>query len=120
MDFRGLDSSVILILRAGIPRPIGDFPEILSQAMLVGMMSVGRSGGLQKAHRIENACWRLWNLEQMASKSPKCEQPGIRTDAATTTTSTIIIINYYYYYYNYNYNYYNYNYNYNNNNNNYY
>ena len=43
-DFRGLDSSVILILRGGIPRPIGDSPEDLSQAMFVGIMLVGRLG----------------------------------------------------------------------------
>ena len=44
MDLIGFDSSIILILRAGIPRPIGDFPEGLSQAILVGMMLVGRLG----------------------------------------------------------------------------
>ena len=43
-DFRGLDSSIILNLRGGIPRPIEDFPEGLSQAMLVGIMLVGRLG----------------------------------------------------------------------------
>ena len=37
MDFRGFDSSRILMLRVGIPRPIGDFPESLSQAILVGV-----------------------------------------------------------------------------------
>ena len=47
MDFRGFDSSIILILRGGIPRPIGDFPESLSRAMLVGVMLVGRWGVLQ-------------------------------------------------------------------------
>ena len=36
VDFRGFDSSIILIPRGGIPRPIADFPESLSQAMLVG------------------------------------------------------------------------------------
>ena len=36
VDFRGFDSSTILILRGGILRPIGDFPESSSQAMLVG------------------------------------------------------------------------------------
>ena len=36
VDFEGYDSSIILILRGGIPRPIGDFPESLSQAMLAG------------------------------------------------------------------------------------
>ena len=44
MDFRGSDSSIILSLRGGIPMPIGDFPESLSQAMLVGVMLVGRWG----------------------------------------------------------------------------
>ena len=44
MEFRGFDSSVILILRGLIPRPIGDFPEDLSQAMLVGIMLVRRLG----------------------------------------------------------------------------
>ena len=42
MDFRGFDPSIILSLRGGIPRPIGDFPESLTQSMLVGVMLVGR------------------------------------------------------------------------------
>ena len=44
VEFEGLDSSIILILRGGIPRSIGNFPESLSQAMLVGTMLVGRLG----------------------------------------------------------------------------
>ena len=36
VDFRGFDSGIILILRGGILMAIGDFPESLSQAMLVG------------------------------------------------------------------------------------
>ena len=44
VDFRGFDSSIILIVRGGIPRPIGKFPESLSQATLVGIMLVGRLG----------------------------------------------------------------------------
>ena len=44
VDFKGFDSSIILILRGEILRPIGDFPESLSQALLVGVMLVGRSG----------------------------------------------------------------------------
>ena len=44
MDFRGFDSSIILNLRGGIPRTIGNFPESLSHAILVGTMLVGRSG----------------------------------------------------------------------------
>ena len=39
-DFRGFDSIRILILRGGIPRPMGDFP----QAILVGLIVIGRFG----------------------------------------------------------------------------
>ena len=44
VNFRGFDSSIISFLRGGILRPIGNFPEILSQAMLAGIMLVGRLG----------------------------------------------------------------------------
>ena len=44
MDFRGFDSIIILILRGGILMSIGDFPESLSQSILVGIILVGRSG----------------------------------------------------------------------------
>ena len=44
LDVRGFDSSIFLISRGGIPRPTGDFPESLSQAILVGIMLVGRLG----------------------------------------------------------------------------
>ena len=40
VDFRGFDSSIILILRGGILTCIGNIPESLSQAMLVGVMLV--------------------------------------------------------------------------------
>ena len=44
LDFRGFDSGRILIIRRGIFVSIGDFPESLSQAILVGIMLVGRLG----------------------------------------------------------------------------
>ena len=44
MDFRGFDPSIILILKGGIPMPIGDFPESLTQAIVVGIMLVGGLG----------------------------------------------------------------------------
>ena len=44
MDLRGFDSNTILTIRGEIPRPIGDLPESLSQAMLVGTMLVGGLG----------------------------------------------------------------------------
>ena len=44
LDFRGFVSSRILILRGGILLSVGDFPESLSQAILVGRLLVGRLG----------------------------------------------------------------------------
>ena len=49
LDFRGLDSSRILILRGGILMSIGNFPEIVSQPVLAGMILVGRLGVLHRA-----------------------------------------------------------------------
>ena len=54
VGFRGFDSSVVLILRGGIPRPTGNFPESLSQAMLVGCnvsREIGRTGHAGSARR---------------------------------------------------------------------
>ena len=50
VNFRGFDSSMILNLRGEIPRPTGDLPESLSQAMLVGCnvsREIGRRRGFQ-------------------------------------------------------------------------
>ena len=44
LDFRGFDSSTILIWRGGIPRSIGQFPESSSQGILVGIILVERLG----------------------------------------------------------------------------
>ena len=44
VDFRGFDSIIILVLRGEILMSIGDFPESLSQAMLVGVMLVEKLG----------------------------------------------------------------------------
>ena len=44
VDFGGFDSSIMLFLRGGILMSIGNFPESLSRAMLVGIMLVGRLG----------------------------------------------------------------------------
>ena len=41
VDFGGCDASTVLISTGGILMSIGDFPESLSRAMLVGTMSVG-------------------------------------------------------------------------------
>ena len=44
LDFRGFDSSRILILRGGILMPRGHFQYCLSQQTLVGIVVVGRLG----------------------------------------------------------------------------
>ena len=41
VDFKGFDSSIILIQRGGILMSIGKLPESLSQAMLAGIILVG-------------------------------------------------------------------------------
>ena len=41
VDFRGFDSSTILIYRGGILMSMGDLPESLSRAMLAGILLVG-------------------------------------------------------------------------------
>ena len=44
VDFGGFDSSIMLFLRGGILMSIGNFPESLTQAILVGVMLIGRLG----------------------------------------------------------------------------
>ena len=45
MGFRVFDSSIILILRGGIIMSIGNFPEVLSQAILRVLDNVSREIG---------------------------------------------------------------------------
>ena len=60
MDFGGFDSSIILSLRGGILMSIGDFPECLSQAILVRIILVGKSGVIGNAGHVEpGACNRM-------------------------------------------------------------
>ena len=47
LDFRGFDSSILLILRVGILMSIGDFPEMLSHKVLVGRLRVVPVGHIQ-------------------------------------------------------------------------
>ena len=44
LNFRGFDSSRILIVRGGMLMPIGNFPEIMSQGILAGIILAGRLG----------------------------------------------------------------------------
>ena len=51
IDFKGLDSSIILILRGGMLVSIEDFLGSLSQTILVGIILVGRLGVRRSAAR---------------------------------------------------------------------
>ena len=44
LDFRGFDSSIILIVRGGILMSKGNLPQSLSQQILAGRILVGRLG----------------------------------------------------------------------------
>ena len=55
LDFRGFGSSRIVILRVEIPRPIGSLPESLSQAILAGIILVGRLG-VEREDYCSDAC----------------------------------------------------------------
>ena len=56
LDFRGSDSSIILVLRGGFPSPIGKLLVSLSQAILVGIILVGR---LDVPHRACLCCRQM-------------------------------------------------------------
>ena len=80
LDFRGFDSSVISNLRGGISRLIGNFPESLSHAILVGIilgpslrLEIGRSsrrplrkGGWWELGRPAVSVWgEVWRVRRV-------------------------------------------------------
>ena len=99
VDFGRFDSTAILNLRGEIPRPIGDFPETLCQAMLVGIMLVGRLG--------VRGSQGIGGCKQQLVRSCFTPNPlhGPSCGPICKITITIIIITiyvyyvYYYYYY---------------------
>ena len=67
VDFRGFDSSVIIIIGGEHLISTGDFPESLSQAMLVGVMLVGIKDHHQLLHGspvLKNTCVRQVVLDK--------------------------------------------------------
>ena len=70
LDFGGLDSSRILILRGGILRSVGNLPESLSQGILLGIILVGRLGvseGRARRHVLPRAIPTPLRAEQKGS-----------------------------------------------------
>ena len=57
LDLRGFDLSRILTLRCGIRMSLGNFPEILSQAILEGLILVGRLGVSGQPLAVEPGLW---------------------------------------------------------------
>ena len=74
LDFRGFDSSRILILRGGVLRSIGNCPESLGQGILVGVILVGRLGVLIRAllrPLLQVGCmFRHWLNVNLAQRVP--------------------------------------------------
>ena len=68
LDFRGFDSSMILILRGGLLMSIGNSLEILSQPILVGILLVGRLG-VPTLHPQQLSC-RHWLNGYFAQRVP--------------------------------------------------
>ena len=81
LNFRGLDSSTILNLRGGMPRPIGNFPESLTQAILVDvMLVVGRLGVVQKTV-VDTYVFRFRGKTGLASLSLQWHVRGTQSSA---------------------------------------
>ena len=59
LDFRGLDSSRILIVRGGILMSLGSFPETMSQQILVGVILVGRLGVVSERAQVRSGHGRF-------------------------------------------------------------
>ena len=82
VDFGGFDSSIILVLRGGILVPTGDFPENMSQAMLVGCnfsRRIGRKTDGQDQH-LDVGTWeaRSPHTPMVGSIGPHRLQPTYR------------------------------------------
>ena len=71
LDFRGFDPLSNLILRGGFVMPIGNFTVSLSQQILVGIILVGRLGGIPNcATRITKSCKA--DVEQAQHRGRSC------------------------------------------------
>ena len=66
--FRGFDSSIILMSRGGTRRPTWNFPEMLSQDILVGIILVGRLGVCAQAR----FCGSDFARTPLAPRSARC------------------------------------------------
>ena len=76
VGFGWFASSVILNVRGGIPRPIGNFLESLSRAILLGIMLVGRL--CVWCHTYNCLIWSSESLSSMKHRSaPKEKCPSV-------------------------------------------
>ena len=88
--FGGSYSSRILVSRGGIPRPMGDFPESLSQRILVLSVLVWRLAVRELIPRgwivrSEGTTWRISPWKISAEKSAE----AVFDDAESTTSASL-------------------------------
>ena len=105
MDFGGFDSTIILILRGGIPRPVGNFPESLSQAILEGIILVGRLGVTheQRYLKINEQCvdryWDNLSRDNVSMEIGLVALPGVSSGVENAGAINILCIYIYIYTY---------------------
>ena len=73
-DFRGFDSSRLLILRLGILMSIGNYPEIQSQRILVARILVGRLGVSTKSRARSSSCESNLGVPACLVDETRCRQ----------------------------------------------
>ena len=78
LDFRGFDSSRILVLRGAILVPMGDFLEVLSRRVFAGIVLVGRLSVLAHLGCEGDPCSRRWR------PAPRFLSPRFRIEAIRT------------------------------------
>ena len=99
LDFAGFDSSRILVLRGGIPRHTGNFPESVSQQILAGIISVGRLLArrripLAAQTRPSTADWR-WRAARRRRPTRTCTRPpGPHNTSRTSKVGSLFLLRY--------------------------
>ena len=87
MDFRGSDSSRILILRGGILRPIGNAPESLSQRIL-GIILKGSLGVSHRGALEDLKLWSTWFKQSVGACAKSTHSQLVRYCSTLRTDGT--------------------------------
>ena len=92
VDFKGFDSSIMLNLRGGIPRPTGDFPGKLESSNLdrdhlsreIQRKSALHTGGRSRGGHSQSAVFGAFWLQRLVAR--KWEKHSFAITTCTTTT----------------------------------